>query len=385
MSGKSETSLRAPAFAALALAFASFGDAFLYAFLPVNSNDVGVAAVSVGLLLSINRFVRIISNSIIVHAFAKYGLRSIMIVAVALATLSTLGYGIASGLVLWMLFRIMWGLSFSAMRIGVLGYALQHQRIGLALGISRSLYEAGPMLALFLAPLLLPRFDLRTIFFLLAVLSLPALYFALALPKRHDKTPALESTWVLRWPSTLNSITLMSSIVIDGIIVVVLGVLFLQYKDQITLMQATTLAAFYLAYRRGCLVVLSPAGGWIADKIGMEKVFSISILFVILGLMVIVSGWIGTGAVIVFTFYSINAAIAPGSVSKGNSHTLAAVAENATWRDIGAAIGTLIGGFLISSIYLNAVLQVAIFVMLVLFFVHVGISRPMLKYRSLWR
>ena len=385
MNSKSETSLRPGAFAALALAFASFGDAFLYAFLPVNFNDVGVAVMWVGVLLSINRFVRIITNTMIVHAFAKYGLRSIMIVAVVLAVLSTLGYSVASGLVLWLLFRIMWGLSFSAMRIGMLGYALQHERVGFSLGISRSLYEAGPMVALFLAPLLLGRFDSRYVFFLLALLSLPALYFALQLPKRDDKTPALESRRILRWPSTLNSITLISSIVIDGIIVVVLGVLFLNYKDEITVVTATTLAAFYLAYRRGCLVVLSPLGGWIADRIGMDKVFNISILFVIIGLIVIVSGWIGTGAVIVFTFYSVNAAITPGSVSKGNGHTLGAVAENATWRDIGAAVGTLIGGFLITSSHLNIVLQVATFAMAVLFLVHVGNSREVLKQLFLWK
>jgi hypothetical protein len=39
------------------------------------------------------------------------------------------------------------------------------------------------------------------------------------------------------------------------------------------------------------------------------------------------------------------------------------VAENATWRDLGAAMGTLIGGFLISYQYLNTVMAVAIFVL----------------------
>src|SRR5690242_19868463 len=96
-----DTGLRASAFAALALAFASFGDAFLYPFLPVNFESAGVPVMGVGLLLSINRFVRIVANTVIVHAFARYGLRSIMIVAVTMAIMSTLGYGIATGLVAW--------------------------------------------------------------------------------------------------------------------------------------------------------------------------------------------------------------------------------------------------------------------------------------------
>jgi hypothetical protein len=106
---------------------------------------------------------------------------------------------------------------------------------------------------------------------------------------------------------------------------------------------------------------------------------------VALGLVVILCGWIGTGAVIVFTFYSINAAVTPGSATKGDSHSLAAVAENATWRDIGAAVGTLIGGFLISSQYLNTVLAGAIVVLIVLLLSHLGTARKAIKLLYSWK
>ena len=380
-----ENGLKAPAYAALALAFASFGDAFLYPFLPVNTVEIGVSAAWVGVLLSINRFVRIFSNGFMVHLFAQYGLRMVMILAALLAIVSTAGYSIASGIISWLFFRICWGLSFSAMRIGTLGYALQQPQQGLALGVSRSLQESGPMLALFLAPLLLKQFDPRVIFILLSICSLPALYFAWNLPRSENKTPATGSKLFLRIPSVFNSITLVSSILIDGIMIVVLGILFLQYREDITVVMATALAAFYLGYRRACLVVLSPAGGWIADKFGLDKVFTLSIAFVIIGLLVLVSGWIATGAVIVFTFYSINVAITPGSASKGQLNSLVAVAENATWRDIGAAIGTLIGGFLIASPYLTHTLLFAIFSLLVLLLVHLGTARRALKLLYVWK
>jgi MFS transporter, DHA1 family, multidrug resistance protein len=385
MNGKKDIRIKASAFAALALAFASFGDAFLYPFLPVNFAEVGVPVMWVGVLLSINRFVRILSNTMIVHAFAKYGLRVIMIVAVIMAITSTLGYGTATGLVMWTLFRVMWGLAFSAMRIGTLGYALQNTRQGFTLGISRSLQEIGPMISLFLAPFLLQYLHVNTIFYALAFLSLPALYFAVSLPVRNDKTDALQSGWLLRSPSTLNSITLVSAFVIDGIVVVVLGALFLNFREQISLTTATTLAAFYLGYRRVCSVALSPAGGWIADKIGMNRVFNISVACVILGLIVMSLGMIGSGAAIVFTFYSINSAIAPGSASKTNSHSLAGVAENATWRDIGAAFGTLAGGVLISSPYLTEALQSGIAIMTILLLMHLGTMQPILKRVFSWK
>ena len=384
MNKEKEIGLKASVFAALALAFASFGDAFLYPFLPLNFQSVGLPVLWVGLILSINRFVRILSNAFMVHAFSRYGLRSVMVIAVVLAITSTFGYGLATGVLSWVLLRIMWGLAFSAMRIGVLGYALQHQRRGFSFGLSRSLQEAGPMLSLFMAPILITYLDSRTIFYFLSVLSLPALYFAWKLPVKDDKTQMVESRRLLNWPSTLNSITLVSSIVIDGIIVVVIGMLFLRYRAQIDLVTATALAASYLGYRRICLVALSTVGGVISDKVGMERMFNISLALVILGLLAIISGWIGTGAVIVFTFYSINSAITPGSALR-SSHSLAAIAENATWRDIGAAIGTLLGGVLISSQYLSTVLTVAVLIMVSLLMAHLGARWKAFKLFYLWK
>lgn len=384
MNNEKEIGLKASVFAALALAFASFGDAFLYPFLPLNFQSVGLPVVWIGLILSVNRVVRILSNAFMVHAFSRYGLRSVMVIAVVLAITSTFGYGLATGILSWVLLRIIWGLAFSAMRIGVLGYALQHQRRGFSFGLSRSLQEAGPMLSLFMAPILITYLDSRTIFYFLSVLSLPALYFAWKLPVKDDKTQMVGSRRMLNWPSTLNSITLVSAIVIDGIIVVVIGMLFLRYRGQIDLVTATALAASYLGYRRICLVALSTVGGVISDKVGMERMFNISLALVILGLLVIISGWIGTGAVIVFTFYSINSAITPGSAAR-SSHSLAAIAENATWRDIGAAIGTLLGGVLISSQYLSTVLAVAVLIMVSLLMAHLGASWKAFKLFYLWK
>jgi len=378
--------LRSPAFAALALAFAAIGDAFLYPFLPINYESFGIPIAWVGLLLSINRWVRIFSNSLTVRLFEKYGIRSVMIIAVIFAISSTLGYGIATNLILWMLFRVMWGLAFSAMRIGTLGYALQHQKKGIALGVSRSFQELGPMLALFIAPVLVRHVEPRGVFFMLALCSLPALYFVLALPPAAtNEIQAIRTKRFIHWPSTLNSITLVAAILIDGIVVVVLGILFLNYRDNISAGAATALAAFYLGYRRLCLFALSPAGGWIADKIGLDSVFNISMILVVIGLAIMLTGWIAAGAIVVFTFYSINAAVTPGSVSSKNIHSLAAVAENATWRDIGAAIGTVLGGLLISSSNLHTVLMIATFALSTLLVVHIGTPRKTLKLFYLWK
>lgn len=383
-SGK-ETGLKASAFAALTLAFASFGDAFLYPFLPLHFDDVGIPLAWVGLLLSVNRFVRIISNTAIVHALAKYGIRTMVLLAALLAVMSTFGYGIASGWGIWLLFRIMWGLAFSILRLGTLSYALQQQRRGFALGISKGIQEAGPMAALLMTPFILEYFEPAKIFYLLALLSVPSFYFAWQLPRVSDKTQPLKSMNFFQWPSSLNSITFISAMLIDGIVVVVMGVLFLHDGVDVTPITATVLAAFYISYKRVCLVAFSPVGGWIADRVGFERIFNISTIFVIAGLILILTGWMRTGFIVVFTFYSMNTTVTPGSIAQDNNHSLAAAAENATWRDIGAALGTLLGGFLIASAHLHTVLIVIIFVFICFLFVHLGISLRPFKQLFIWK
>jgi hypothetical protein len=377
--------LKTPAYASLALAFASLGDAFLYAFLPVNNVVAGVPLVWVGILLSVNRLVRIFSNGIMVYLFSIYSLRIIMIGAAILAVSSTIGYGVTSGISLWLVFRILWGLSFSAMRIGTLGYALQNQKQALALGVSKSFQEAGPMIALFFAPVLLHNIPIDNIFFWLAGFSLPAIWFAWQLPKRWDQTPPIKHKWSLKFPSTLNSITFFAAMLIDGIMVVVLGILFLRYGDDISLITVTAMAAFYLGYRRICLVVLAPAGGWVSDKIGVHIIFNISVVFIILGLSVLIFGWIETGSVIVFTAYSIHTVVTPGIASLNQTHALGAVAANATWRDIGAALGTLIGGFLITSPYLTPIFFIAIFGLVFLLLKHLKKTRKAIRFLYVWK
>lgn len=383
---ESNRGLKAPLFASLSLAFASFGDAFLYPFLPVNHAAVGVPVVWIGVLLSINRFVRIFTNAWIVYLLAKYGLRLITIFAVVLALTSTAGYAMASSVFLWLLLRVIWGLAFSALRISTIGYSLQQSQQGFALGLTRGIQEMGPMVALFLAPLLLHYLNITHTFLILTVLSLPSFYFAWNLPKYADKTPVVTGRRsMLQIPSLLNSITFVSAFLIDGIIVVVLGILFLHYKESITLLTATSLAAFYLGYRRACLVLFSPAGGWVADRIGLKQIFNLSLFMMIAGLVILAVGWIETGAVITFTFYSVHAAITPGYVSWQQDHPLASVSENATWRDIGAAVGTLAGGLLLFSSYLNYVLIFTIFGLAILFMFQWGTAQRALKFLYLWK
>src|SRR5687768_15886207 len=117
MGFKKNSTFQTPVYAALALAFASFGDAFLYPYLPLHGERLGMSVAWIGTLLSVNRFARIFTNAIIARACATYGFRPVTIIAVTAAVVSTAGYGFVSGIIGWILFRICWGLSYSVLRI----------------------------------------------------------------------------------------------------------------------------------------------------------------------------------------------------------------------------------------------------------------------------
>jgi MFS family permease len=223
------------------------------------------------------------------------------------------------------------------------------------------------------------------IFIILSVISLPGLFFALGLPKTTYHRWSEPTKKFFAFPSPFNAITFISAFLIDGIVVVSLGLLFLKYKADVTPIVATILAAFYLGYRRICLLIFSPAGGWLADRFGLNKIFVWSLVLTIIGLIFLSQGYVETGATIIFTFYGIQSAMAPANASKENKYKLRAIAENATWRDIGAATGTLMGGFLLLSSFSLTMILIATFALIVLLLYYLNTIQQTIKIIFTWK
>jgi len=88
------------------MAFAGLGDAILYPILPVYGKQMGLSAFVVGVLLSINRFVRIISNTAIANQIRKWAPKNIMIAASVFVVLFTFSYALQLGLLFLLVARI---------------------------------------------------------------------------------------------------------------------------------------------------------------------------------------------------------------------------------------------------------------------------------------
>jgi MFS family permease len=138
----------------LVTALCLLGDSMLYVALPIYWQQTGLMSLwEVGLILSINRFVRLPLNPVFGWLYTKIPLRTGLIAAVLLAVLTTAGYGFANGLWLWLLLRCVWGIAWSLLRLGglmtVVYYSGDHNR-GYFMGTYNGLYRLGSLFGMLL-------------------------------------------------------------------------------------------------------------------------------------------------------------------------------------------------------------------------------------------
>jgi len=95
-----------------------FGDASLYAVLPTHTAAAGVTVASVGVLLSANRFIRLLLNGPAGLAFDHWPRRRLFVPALFIGALSTAIYGLTQGFVPLLVGRLLWGLAWAGIWVG---------------------------------------------------------------------------------------------------------------------------------------------------------------------------------------------------------------------------------------------------------------------------
>jgi MFS transporter, DHA1 family, multidrug resistance protein len=282
-----------------------------------------------------------VANHLFVYLFDRFGFRRMTIIAASFASLSTFVYGIASGVCLWVVARMVWGFCFSALRTSAMSYSLQMSHKPFSLGLSKGVQELGPILALLVGPLLVQWTNISITFFIFAIASSSAILISIHLPEIKGDT--VKNSFSLNVnPSTYDVLAFLTSFFVQGVLVVVTAKLFMHLG--LSTVALTAMAGLYLAYRRISTVFIAPVGGVIADRLGFEKVYVTSLFMIIAGLFCIALGYFRTGIIMAFTFYSITSALGPGAAVNGSTNQLKSLAVNSTWTDIGAAAGSLVGG-----------------------------------------
>lgn len=364
----------------MSLSLALMGDTYLYAVLPTQSASLHVPELWVGFLLSINRFIRIVANRWILPLFSRFGFHKTTLFASGTAAISTLLYGVSTHLTIWIIARLLWAFSYAILRLSSLSYSLETRQRGLSLGLGKGIQEIGPLLALLLGPVLGRYGSPQTTFLWLGGLSALSLIFSSRLAHlTHEfsvQAPAFSFV-----PGSFNFLVFLSAFFIEGLLVVVLGRLF--QPESMAPAEFLGLVAFYLAFRRVAMLVLSPAAGFLADRIGLNTLFILSMSLSILSLMSIGLGFYTFGIIGCFLANSVSSALGPGILGGDAKTRLHALAANVSWRDLGAALGALAGGFLLGSGSLQSFFLIATFVLaLALLFYYRSINQPVYKYGS---
>jgi predicted MFS family arabinose efflux permease len=177
---------------ALITAICLLGDAMLYIVLPIFWRDFGLTSIwQVGVLLSINRFIRLPINPFIGYLYQRIPKKYGLYIACSLAVITTLSYGFAKEFWILLIMRSLWGVAWSIMRLG--GFlsvidASNDQNRGELIGTYNGLWGLGGLLGMLAGGFFVDLFSLEivcTVFALLALISLPMIHFMIPLSENN--------------------------------------------------------------------------------------------------------------------------------------------------------------------------------------------------------
>ncbi|MDF2722790.1 MAG: hypothetical protein K0Q59_2465 [Paenibacillus sp.] len=176
---------------AIVTAFCLLGDSMLYIVLPIYWREAGLDSLwQVGILLSVNRFVRLPLNPLIGWLYQKISLRTGLIAAVLIGSATTAGYGLLHGFAAWLVLRALWGVAWSFLRMGgfltVIAYSDDANR-GYWMGRFNGLSRIGSLFGMLGGGLLAPLLGLSAVALACALAALAGLFFCLfTLPAQKD-------------------------------------------------------------------------------------------------------------------------------------------------------------------------------------------------------
>ncbi|MEM7130522.1 MAG: MFS transporter [Chloroflexota bacterium] len=329
---------------AIVLALAGLGDTLLYPTLPLYATQLGVPLIWIGVLLSINKLIRLGGNHALALTISRLGYRRVATLGILLASASTLAYGMNPPLWLWLISRMAWGMAFAALRLCALGYATETKQQGFHLGLSKGIKELGPMCALFIGPMLITHFNVHVTFQIFGAVTALALPLTWLLPNDAQTTkPKMKGR--LTKPTWFDGLIFATALA-DGIVIVTIGLLLL--NTGVSEAAILALSAFLLAVKRLSVIVVGPLSGWLADRWDIRQLFLLSVAGFFAGLVLVTIDVTIAGLTILFVSTAISQTLAAGVAldlsANAKLNTLSALT---TWRDLGTAVGALIGGYLL--------------------------------------
>ncbi|GHV54607.1 MFS transporter [Deltaproteobacteria bacterium] len=272
---------------ALITALCLIGDSMLYIVLPVHYRDMGLSSLwEVGIVLSVNRIVRLPLNPCIGWFYSRVSERAGLYIAAALAVTTTFSYGFLPNLAFWVLARCVWGAAWSLLRLGSLFCILKISTPidrGHHTGLYNGLYRLGNLVGMFLGGLLADMIGVRstvTLFSMVTALSVFLVTFYI--PKgmaqqdgRAESGMSLRDSLAITLRDKKIFLLMLTgccmALIIQGVVASTLSELIsVHTKGGIPLwgavIGASTLAGFFQALRWGWEPLLAPFVGRVSDR-----------------------------------------------------------------------------------------------------------------------
>ena len=158
----------------IVVALSLLGDQLLYAVLPVMHEAMGIPVTTVGLILSANRLVRLLTNSLSGYVIDRFGRRWPFIGSLLLGGVTTIAYGALNGVWIFLIARLLWGTAWSFLRIEGLSTALDVASVGTRgrmMGIFQSISRLGGAIAMFVGGFLTDTIGFRLTFIIFGAVT----------------------------------------------------------------------------------------------------------------------------------------------------------------------------------------------------------------------
>ena len=305
---------------ALAYSLALLGDQMLYVHLPSHPAAAGVAAASLGVILSANRFVRLAANSLAGHLSDRLGRSRPYLLGMGLAVVSTAGYLVAEGFWLLVFSRVIWGMAFSLIHVGgaaiMLDLTTEANR-GRTIGGYQAMARLGTLLGLLLSGFLTDWIGYRATLALYVPLAALGLGVAVLVLRGWPRPrPVADPTERSRGPNTLTVlrrldprllapayVNFATFFAMSGLLASTLGMQLASLVGSAGwLIPVASLTGVLLAARHVAGMVEAPLAGYLLDRAGDRRVIAGAGVLVTLGFAVLVKGgtveWVIAGVVL---------------------------------------------------------------------------------------
>ena len=375
---------------ALVIASTLLGDSMLYAVLPSQPDAWKLSIPAVGVLLSVNRLVRLLTNSLAAMAFERFGSAASFLIAIILSVIVTLIYGWATAFVVLLIARLTWGACWSLLRLGgfwsVLNEATDDNR-GFLMGVYLAIIRMGSVLGALIGAVLTDLFGHRlTLTLFAATMSVTGMFWFLSSRDqrfhqrdRMDVGVRVREGLVVVLTDRRLLVTgcggLITGLVFSGLVTASLG-FFLgeRFGQEIAFASiaigVTSITGLLLAAQWSLGLPLAPLLGYLSDRFGRLPLISSGFMIGALGLTLLAIAS-SLQLILIGVLLAFVAAMALTVILSATAGDLApperrsaVMSSYVTFLDLGSALGPLIGLSFASLATLQAVYGSAAVVLL---------------------